>query len=292
LPPLKWRRHTPARELCQQVGEAPQLFSALWGIWYFYAVRPEEQKAVELAQQLFTLAHRVRASTLLMIAHRALGANSMGLGELAQGLEHLRHAMALYDPPQHRALAFVYGQDIGVICQQWSAWALWLLGYPDQALTIMREALQMAHESAHPLTLAYVMTHSAYFHQFRRERARVHALAERALADADALHALLTEAGFRDVAMRTATPTVRMPSPQAYVQIQLTATPLATVASDLDGHHPRRARAGGRLRPAILCGGSRPRLPAGRPCRGGTPLSPQAGATTVHVIRTRQRKTG
>jgi hypothetical protein len=58
--------------------------------------------------------------------------------------------------------------------------------------------------------------------------------AEHALADADALHALLTEAGFRDVAMRTATLTVRLPSPQAYVQIQLTATPLATVASDLD----------------------------------------------------------
>jgi hypothetical protein len=54
------------------------------------------------------------------------------------------------------------------------------------------------------------------------------------LADADALHALLTEAGFRDVAMRTATLTVRLPSPQAYVQFQLTATPLATVASDLD----------------------------------------------------------
>jgi hypothetical protein len=58
--------------------------------------------------------------------------------------------------------------------------------------------------------------------------------AEHALADADALPVLLTEAGFRDVAVRTATLTVRLPSPQAYVQIQLTATPLATVADDLD----------------------------------------------------------
>jgi predicted ATPase len=36
------------------------------------------------------------------------------------------------------------------------------------------------------------------------------------------------------VALRTATLTVRVPSPQAYVHIQLTATPLTTVASDLD----------------------------------------------------------
>ena len=34
--------------------------------------------------------------------------------------------------------------------------------------------------------------------------------------------------------MQTATLTVRLPSPRAYVQIQLTATPLATVAGDLD----------------------------------------------------------
>jgi hypothetical protein len=36
--------------------------------------------------------------------------------------------------------------------------------------------------------------------------------AEHALADADALHALLTEAECRDVALRTATLTVRVPS--------------------------------------------------------------------------------
>jgi hypothetical protein len=32
---------------------------------------------------------------------------------------------------------------------------------------------------------------------------------------------------------------------------------------------------------AVLCGGERPRLPAGSPCRGGTHLSPPAHAPTV-----------
>ena len=30
------RAYTRARELCQQVGETPQLFPALWGLWAFY----------------------------------------------------------------------------------------------------------------------------------------------------------------------------------------------------------------------------------------------------------------
>jgi len=68
-----------------------------------------------------------------------------------------------------------------VICQQWSAWALWLLGYPDQALQMTRDTLQRAQETSHPLTLAYAMTFSATFHQFRRETAPAQALAERAL---------------------------------------------------------------------------------------------------------------
>ena len=42
--------------------------------------------------------------------------------------------MALYDPQQHRALAFRYGQDLAVICRALGRLALWLLGYPDQAL--------------------------------------------------------------------------------------------------------------------------------------------------------------
>ncbi len=178
-----------AQELCQRDDEGPALFSALWGVWYFYAVRPDESKAIALATQLLTLAQRAQDSTLLMIAHRALGANLIGQGQLAQGLEQMQKGIALYKPQQHRGLAFIYGQDIGVICRQWSAWALWLLGYPDQALQMTQATLEMAHETSHPLTLAYTTTFSATFHQFRREPARAKALAEGALR-------LATEQGF------------------------------------------------------------------------------------------------
>ena len=37
--------YTRARELCQQVGETPQLFPVLWGLWLFYLARGELQTA-------------------------------------------------------------------------------------------------------------------------------------------------------------------------------------------------------------------------------------------------------
>src|SRR4029434_3735232 len=45
-----------ARALCRQVGETPQLFPVLFGLWRFYQVRAEHQTARELAEQCFSVA--------------------------------------------------------------------------------------------------------------------------------------------------------------------------------------------------------------------------------------------
>ena len=63
-----------ARELCQQVGETPQLFPVLWGLWYFYLARAELQTARELGEQLLTPGPAASADpALLLEAHHALG---------------------------------------------------------------------------------------------------------------------------------------------------------------------------------------------------------------------------
>ena len=62
--------------------------------------------------------------------------------------------MALYNPQQHRSLAFRYSQDPGVGCRLLCRACLWFLGYPDQALEHMQEALTLAQELSHPFSLA------------------------------------------------------------------------------------------------------------------------------------------
>src|SRR5207249_1655030 len=54
-------------------------------------------------------------------------------------------------------------------CRSYRAWALWLLGYPDQALQSMQNALALAHELSHPFSLVYALTYAARVHQLRRE---------------------------------------------------------------------------------------------------------------------------
>jgi len=158
-----------ARALCQQVGETPQLFQVLRGLWYFYLHRVELSTARELGEQLLNLAQHIGDPALLLEAHYALGNTLNYLGEFVSTEAHFEQGIALYNPEQHRGHAFRYGQDPGVICRAYAALTLWWLGYPDQALQRSHDAMTLAREVAHPFSLGIALVFAAWLHQFRRE---------------------------------------------------------------------------------------------------------------------------
>jgi predicted ATPase len=173
--------YAQARALCQQVGETPQLFPVLWGLWRFYFVRAEHRAARELAEQCLSLAQRVHDPALLLVAHHALGGSVGFQGELSSARAHLEQGLTLYNPQEHRALAFRYGLDLKVWCLAYMAWPLWLLGYPDQALTRSHEAIALAQELSHPISLAAALAYAAWLHHARREGTAAQERAEAAI---------------------------------------------------------------------------------------------------------------
>jgi len=183
------RVYARARELCQKVGETPQLFPVLVGLFRFHMLRAELQTTRELAEQLLSIARRIQDPELLLEAHRVLAAAMLWLGELAPARAHSKQGMALHDPQQHRSHAFVFGNDPGVGCQSFAAMSIWMLGYPDQALQSIHEALTMAQKLTHPFSLAFALTWTATVHQFRRDLQAVQESAE-------ALMELSTEQAF------------------------------------------------------------------------------------------------
>jgi hypothetical protein len=167
-----------ARELCQHVGDTAQLCSALIGLWAFYLARSEPKTAQELGEQLLRLAQSVQDPALLLEAHVALGNTLVWLGEFAPAHAHLEQGIALYNPQQHRSHILLYGHDPGAWCLGFAAWALWHLGYPDQAIQRSHEALTLAHGSSHPRILANALGYAAELHQLRREVQATQELAE------------------------------------------------------------------------------------------------------------------
>jgi predicted ATPase len=149
-----------ARQLLDQaeaLGEPPEdpllLFSALWGFWLANYVGFNGDIVRDLAAEFMALAEKRGTTVPLMVGHRAMGLSLLYAGDVAQGKAHLDHAIALYDPAEHRPLAIRFAVDARSTSLCHRALALWLLGYPKSALKDAERALEDAREIGQAATL-------------------------------------------------------------------------------------------------------------------------------------------
>jgi TOMM system kinase/cyclase fusion protein len=179
-----------ARALCTRIGETPQLFPMLWGIWRYYWHQGGILKARELGEQLCKLAQRTADPTHSLEAHTALGSTLFHVGDYAAARTHLDQGIALTDLAAQRAQGLHHGEAPGVRCLGMVALTLWCLGYPTQAVQRSQEALALAQTLAHPYSLSSAQHLAAFLHQRRREAPAVQGQAE-------ALLTLATAQGFQ-----------------------------------------------------------------------------------------------
>jgi class 3 adenylate cyclase/predicted ATPase len=181
--------YTQARTLCQQVGETPQLVPVLFGLWRYYVTWSQLRTARELAETLLRLTQHTNDLAFTVIAHSALGTTYLWLGAWPLARPHIEESLAHYTPAQRRLPVFRMGFDPGVAGRTYSAMLLWLRGYPAQALVHLHEALALAHELAHPYSLAFARFWAAWVSQVRGDVPAVYEHAEAAVT-------LATEQGF------------------------------------------------------------------------------------------------
>jgi predicted ATPase len=175
--------------LSQQIGETPQRFPILRGLWRLYQDRGELARAQALGTQLLQLAQRTAVPTELLTAHSALGYTLYFLGNYSAAQRYCTQGIALIDPAQQRAQAFRYGGLAdGVICLVVAAHTLWCLGFPTQAVQRSQDALALAQGLDHPWSLVNAQLFAARLHARRREASVVQ-------AQVDALLPLATAQG-------------------------------------------------------------------------------------------------
>jgi class 3 adenylate cyclase/predicted ATPase len=177
-----------AQALCEQTGDWEQVGTALYGLTTYYSMRAEHQTACALADQLLSTAQEAQDPDLLIAAHRMQGNTRLWIGEFLASRFHLEQGIALYDSQPQRAHTFRYGHDLGIACRILAHQVLWILGYPDQALTRAQEALTLAQEFSHVNTLGYGLACLPHIHYVRGEW-------QAAQAQAEACVAFATEVG-------------------------------------------------------------------------------------------------
>lgn len=168
-----------AQELCAEIGDSRQLFRTLVGVWNFHWVRGELEIAREVAERLLHLTRQAGDPTRALRAHAAMGEILLHLGELEDSLRHLTRGIELYSATPRRSFATKIPE---VVCLCYASWALWHLGFSEQSLRRAEEALALAEELSHPMSLALCLALKSELHQFRLEVADCLGVAEQAVA--------------------------------------------------------------------------------------------------------------
>jgi len=124
----------------------------------FHVTRAELQTGYEVAQQLLGVAVDTEDPLLVALPHFAAGWTLILLGELNEARAHLEQVVSLYQLDRQRFLTSTHGQRLVVGSLSWASQALWLLGYPEQALKRSQEATSLAEQLEYPLYLAMAQT--------------------------------------------------------------------------------------------------------------------------------------
>jgi predicted ATPase len=122
-----------------------------------------------------------------LAAHCAVALGGFHLAAFPKARRSFENAIASYraiDTAEAKRLAYEYGLDLGAVSAAYSAWCLWLLGFPDEALRMDDEGLEIAKRSGHDYTRFRGLYWSSVLHSFRREWPIVEARAAAAIATA------------------------------------------------------------------------------------------------------------
>lgn len=176
------RAFARAHALLRQRGDAPETLLALPAVRGYHFVRGDLPTAQATAQQLLAAAERAQDGFLILWAHFGLGENLFYLGELTGARERFEQALAHADPTPYRPRGPLRGvQDPGITSRSALVPTLWLLGYPDAALRMERDALAQAEDSSDPATLVYAFALAGCHHWLRRDSTEVRKHAEAAM---------------------------------------------------------------------------------------------------------------
>jgi predicted ATPase len=150
-------------EKAESLGEGPEdpllHFSILYGLWVSSYIAIDVDQLFWRAEQFLAFAAKANTSAPMQIGHRLMAVTQIVIGHFEIAQMHADQAVALYMPQEHRPLAVRFGQDVGAAALAYRAWALWLRGYPQSALTLTDQLVKHARDLGHAATLMHALFH-------------------------------------------------------------------------------------------------------------------------------------
>ena len=157
----------------------------LWSLNLYQQFSGDMHSSWEITHQLMQLAEDLKDSALTTEAHVAIASLLVLLGRHSEGLEHLEKGTELHAAHPNHGNSVFANLDSRVMCECFTALALFALGYPDQSSKTMAVGLALARELGHPETFVVAGHIAAQLHQLRGEASLSYERAKEAMELAD-----------------------------------------------------------------------------------------------------------
>ena len=154
-----------ACDLSRRMKDLPQLLRSMVGLFTYHFSRAELKTAHRMADELLQLSKEFPIDAVLLGSQMALGVSSLYMGDSFSARQHIERCLELYDAQLYRGMTYIL--DVEVSSLALLSHALWLQGYPDQALQQSRQAVAVARQLAHPFSLAYALQYQLTLHWLR-----------------------------------------------------------------------------------------------------------------------------
>ncbi len=162
-----------ASELGKLLAGPAEQFFVHWGIWAWRVVREELQLCNKMGSEAINLVEPLGVAGLQMEALFIPALTSFYLGDFTNSLKCCEQGFALYDEATAKRFSQHTGQNVGVTLQCYWALSLWHLGYPEQAMNRIEQAIALGRAIKHPFSLAYALGHAGWLYDNCRLSAEV-----------------------------------------------------------------------------------------------------------------------
>ena len=170
-----------ARTLCLQTERAEEYFQALYGLWGHSWMSGKNNQALNMADEFLARSKSSANPVPLMVAHRVMGSTLLSIGQFEQSRQHFEESIALSKSTAQQSLYSRYMVEPHTASLLLLSWDLWILGFPQQSLRRVSEALAIARELDQPYSIAFSYYMMSVVHLFRGEPAEALSNAEASL---------------------------------------------------------------------------------------------------------------
>ncbi|MBR0859940.1 ATP-binding protein [Bradyrhizobium liaoningense] len=149
-------------QLAEQLGDRDYLLRSLWGLCIDQFNNGELRKALELAHRFGDVVAGSSNSVVdRMMADRLLATTLHYLGDQRLAHHHIDRTLSLLSDLTAKPQVILFRFDLRTSARYFQARILWLLGFADQALSVVERNVEEGRVSGHALTFCSVLGQGA-----------------------------------------------------------------------------------------------------------------------------------